>query len=177
MTSEVIVKAHCANTKMAVIDVLQNGDHNYSVLVTDGSEGRATIHDGQTVAVREVVIAEYGQPQKPTVYRSGRDEAELEELLQAKGLNAPRLTPEDIDAAIFGAQFWQPEGTTLTVCAMQLNNGYMVTGESACASIDNFDAEIGKNVAYDNARNKVWMLEGYLLKEYLSIADGQGTQD
>ncbi len=96
------------------------------------------------------------------------NEQKLEAEIQAKGLNAPRLTPDLIDSIIIGAWFWQPKGTTLTVCAMQLTNGTMVVGESACVSEDNFDAEIGKNVAYDNARQKIWALEGYLLKQRLS---------
>ncbi len=52
---------------------------------------------------------------------------------------------------------------------MTLENGFTVTGESACASPENFDAEIGKKIAYDNAREKIWLLEGYLLKENLYI--------
>jgi len=101
------------------------------------------------------------------------NEKQLEAEIQAKGLNAPRLTPAGIDGVIYGAQFWQPEGTTLTVCAMKLTNGTMVVGESACVSEANFDAEIGKNVAYDNAREKIWQLEGYLLRESLSLKSGK----
>ena len=56
---------------------------------------------------------------------------------------------------------------TLTFCVLILKNGFTVTGESACASPDNFDAEIGKKIAYQNAREKIWMLEGYLLKQKL----------
>lgn len=98
------------------------------------------------------------------------NEKQLEQEIKSKGLNAPRLTPSHIDSVIYGAQFWQPEGTTLTVCAMQLTNGTMVVGESACVSAENFDAEIGKNIAYDNAREKIWALEGYLLKQKLNGA-------
>lgn len=58
--------------------------------------------------------------------------------------------------------------TCLTVCCLVLRNGFTVTGESACASPENFDAEIGRKIAYDNARSKIWQLEGYLLKERLS---------
>lgn len=54
-----------------------------------------------------------------------------------------------------------------------LKNGFTVTGESACASHENFDAEIGRKVAYENAREKIWMLEGYLLKEKLYQAAQQ----
>jgi hypothetical protein len=57
---------------------------------------------------------------------------------------------------------------TLTICILVLENGFIVTGESACASPENFDAEIGQKIARENARNKIWMLEGYLLKEKLA---------
>ena len=53
----------------------------------------------------------------------------------------------------------------LTICILTLRNGYLVTGESACVSPENFDAEIGRQVARTNARDKVWLLEGYLLRE------------
>ena len=113
-------------------------------------------------------------------------EEKIEQEIQDKGLNAPRLTPADIDAVIVdkyyftaaNAQWGADPNTnaligmhkqleTLTFCVLILKNGFTVTGESACASPENFDAEIGKEIAYENARNKVWMLEGYLLKEKL----------
>ena len=53
----------------------------------------------------------------------------------------------------------------LTFCVLVLENGFTVTGESACASPENFDAEIGRKIARDNAVQKIWMLEGYLLKQ------------
>jgi hypothetical protein len=53
---------------------------------------------------------------------------------------------------------------------IMLENGYTVTGESACASPENFDAELGQKIARDNARNKIWQLEGYLLRQRLSDA-------
>jgi hypothetical protein len=59
----------------------------------------------------------------------------------------------------------------LTFCVLVLRNGFTVTGESACASPENFDAEIGRKIARQNAVNKIWPLEGYLLKQRL--ADGQ----
>ena len=55
----------------------------------------------------------------------------------------------------------------LTFCVLVLENGFTVTGESACASPENFDPGIGKKIAKDNAIQKVWALEGYLLKEQL----------
>lgn len=56
----------------------------------------------------------------------------------------------------------------LTFCVLVLKNGFTVTGESACASPENFDEEIGRKIARQNAVNKIWLLEGYLLKQKLS---------
>lgn len=53
----------------------------------------------------------------------------------------------------------------LTICILELRNGFTVTGESACVSPENFDAEIGMKIARENARSKIWALEGYLLKD------------
>ena len=96
------------------------------------------------------------------------DEAQIEADIQAKGLNAPRLTPDLIDETIVSEQYHVFHGTTLTVCALTLRNGYIVTGESAAASPSNFDEAIGRKIARDNARNKIWGLEGYLLRERLA---------
>lgn len=95
-------------------------------------------------------------------------EAAIESEIQEKGLNAPRLTPADIDAAILAEQFHVFTGTTLTVCCLTLKNGFTVTGESAAASPENFDVELGQKIARENARDKIWPLEGYLLKQRLS---------
>lgn len=97
-------------------------------------------------------------------------ETEIENEIQAKGLNAPRLNPDMIDATIVSEQYHVFPGTTLTVCALTLRNGYIVTGESAAASAQNFDQAIGRKIARENARNKIWGLEGYLLRERLSAA-------
>ena len=114
-------------------------------------------------------------------------EQEIENEIQAKGLNAPRLTPALIDAAIASEHYFTAgEGIAgrcyrevstmhspqslelLTFCVLVLKNGFTVTGESACASPENFDAEIGRKIARQNAREKIWALEGYLLREKLS---------
>ena len=115
---------------------------------------------------------------------------EIENELQEKGLNAPRVTPQRINDAIDGeyyftaaqgvqAAFGEQDELTrltgahgelslLTFCVLRLKNGFTVTGESACASPENFDAEIGRKIARQNAVNKIWPLEGYLLKQELS---------
>lgn len=111
-------------------------------------------------------------------------EQQIEQEIQSKNLNAPRLTPDHIDSKIKAVEYILPRDVckcdngvevfdaplplqTLTFCILTLENGFTVTGESACASPANFDAEIGKKIAYDNAREKIWLLEGYLLKENL----------
>ncbi len=97
-----------------------------------------------------------------------RDEQAIEAEIQAKNLNAPRLSPAYIDAQIVGEAFHVFPGTTLTVCALTLKNGFHVVG--AAASPANFDAELGRKIARDNARNKIWALEGYLLRSKLAGA-------
>ena len=99
-----------------------------------------------------------------------KDEAQIEAEIQAKRLTAPRLNPDMIDAAIVSEMYHVFPGTTLTVCALTLRNGFIVTGESAAASPANFDQAIGRKIARENARHKIWQLEGYLLRERLSAA-------
>lgn len=96
-----------------------------------------------------------------------KDETEIEAAIVASGASAPRLSPNDIDSAIVGEDYHVFPGTTLTVCALTLRNGFVVTGESAAASPENFNREIGRNIARGNAREKIWAFEGYLLRERL----------
>lgn len=99
-----------------------------------------------------------------------KDEQAIEAEIQAKGLNAPRLSPVKIEAVIIGEDYYVFPGTTLTVCCLKLRNGFTVTGESAPASPENFNVELGRKIARNNARDKIWALEGYLLREQLSKA-------
>lgn len=96
------------------------------------------------------------------------NERDVEAEIQAKGLTAPRLTPDKIDAQILAEQFHVFPGTTLTVCALTLRNGFCVVGESAAASPENFNEELGRKIARDNARNKIWAFEGYTLRNELT---------
>jgi len=89
------------------------------------------------------------------------------EIVQ-KGLTAPRVTPDHIESVIASEQYHVFPNTTFTACLLTLKNGYTVVGESACASPENFDAALGRKIARDNAKNKIWSLEGYLLKQRLS---------
>lgn len=105
----------------------------------------------------------------------------IEQEIQAKGMTAPRITLADIEANIVGefsftvgnaARALQcpvsEEVDLLTICVLTLKNGFTVTGESACASPENFDAELGFKIAKQNAISKVWPLMSYALKERLS---------
>ena len=110
----------------------------------------------------------------------------IEQEIQAKGKTAARITPADLQANIASAVYFtafdgfQGSDATedeslatcdtlrlLTFCVLVLRNGFTVTGESACASPENFDAEIGRKIARQNAVQKLWPLLGFLLKEKL----------
>lgn len=115
----------------------------------------------------------------------------IEQEIQVKGLTAPRVTPEDVEANIASEHYftafegamhtgehakyagdWEVPCTIealslLTFCVLVLRNGFTVTGESACASPENFDAELGRKIARQNAVAKAWPLMGYALKERL----------
>ena len=95
-------------------------------------------------------------------------EQEIENEIQAKGLNATRLSPADIDAAIVGETFTTLPSGKVMVCELTLRNGFTVRGEAATVSKENFNEEIGQRISRDSARNKVWELEGYLLQEKLA---------
>ena len=119
----------------------------------------------------------------------------IESEIQAKGLTAPRVTPADVEAEIVSEHYFtaydgrqgaimhetysgreRPAGdgsdltplTLLTFAVLVLRNGFTVTGESACASPQNFDAEIGRKIARQNAVNKIWPLLGFRLRDRLA---------
>ena len=98
------------------------------------------------------------------------DEQQIEKEIMDKGLNAPRLRPEDIDAVIVSETYTiLPSGKAM-ICELVLRNGFSVRGESACVSKANFDEGLGRKISFDDARNKVWAFEGYLLQEKLHNA-------
>lgn len=96
------------------------------------------------------------------------NETEIEKEIVEKHLTAARVTPERIDEVIVGEDYHVFSGSQLTVCCLTLANGYNVVGESACASPENFNAELGRKIARSHAREKIWALEGYLLRQQLS---------
>ncbi len=118
-------------------------------------------------------------------------DTQIEQEIQDKGLTAPRITPADIEANIASEHYFtaedgvlmnMPEDATLgshpcpdvlsylTFCVLVLRNGFTVTGESACASPKNFDAEVGRKIARANAVQKIWPLLGYALRTKLASA-------
>lgn len=116
------------------------------------------------------------------------NDEKVEAMIQAKGKTAARVTPADIEANIasehcftaddgeWGASKHQnkpkhPQLSLLTFCVLVLRNGFTVTGESACASPENFDAEIGRKIARANAVQKMWPLMGYALRDRISELD------
>lgn len=82
--------------------------------------------------------------------------------------DAPRITMEHIESIIVSEQYHVFENTTFTGCLLTLENGFTVHGESACASPENFNEELGRKYSRENAVSKIWMLEGYLLKDKLN---------
>ena len=76
-----------------------------------------------------------------------------------------KITQEHIDATIVSKTFIVlPDGVT-TICQLILKNGFSVLGSSACVDPANFNLQMGRDIAFKNAQDKVWQLEGYLLKE------------
>lgn len=96
------------------------------------------------------------------------NEAELEQALKDKGLNAPRVAPDAVERAIVGEQYHVFPGTTTTICCLRMDNGFTVIGESACVVPANFDADIGRKLARDDARRKAWSYMGFRLAETLA---------
>ena len=92
----------------------------------------------------------------------------IENEIVAKGLTAPRVTPDRLEEVIVSEQYHIFDNSTFTACLLTLKNGYTVLGESACASPENFNADLGRKIARDNAKNKIWSLEGYLLRQKLN---------
>lgn len=96
-------------------------------------------------------------------------EKKIDDKIEEKGLNAPRLKPADVDAVIKESTYTNLPSGKCVVCEITLKNGFTVRGESACVSPANFDQEIGNEIAFKNAREKIWQLEAYLLQEKFPV--------
>ena len=85
-----------------------------------------------------------------------------------------KLTPEIISSLIEQTDYLTHK--TLTICVLTLKNGTMVTGESNVIDPANYNAEIGREMSYRDAFNKIWQLEGYAMKRDLAkVAEGSNT--
>jgi len=105
---------------------------------------------------------------------------DFEQEIQSKGLTAPRITPEHIESLINEQYFFRmsdalkgtpgestPGCQRMTICVLVLKNGFVVTGEGVCADSNNFDQDLGRRAAREQAIQKIWALEGYLLRQKL----------
>ena len=138
-------------------------------------------------------------------HRKSKDEdmtayKDLEDQVKAVGADvAPRITPSHIKSVIASEHYFTAADgvccsssgglvagfdvknypshplNLLTFCVLVLKNGFTVVGESACASPENFNADIGKRVARENAESKIWKLEGYLLRQHRSLIEQAGA--
>ncbi len=88
---------------------------------------------------------------------------------------APRVTLADINATIkdtyyiSGAAFsGKARHTILTICMVELHNGFTIIGKSAPASPENFNEEFGKKLAYEDCIRQLWPLMGFALREKLA---------
>lgn len=153
-------------------------DANVEVIFADGTKGSCAAKHLRWMNAPAFSIIAYRVVEQRT-----RKNETTEQAIQAAGADiAPRVTPADIEANIVstyyhspataGQQCWEgPDSAalnTLTFCVLVLRNGFTVTGESACASPENFNAEIGKQIARENAVQKMWPLMGYELRTKLA---------
>ena len=109
----------------------------------------------------------------------------IEKEIVVKELTAKRVTPVDIEREIVSEWYINAgEGVKpddfhppvpaesplhlLTFCVLVLRNGFTVTGESACASPENFNRELGQKIAKQKAMEKIWPLLGFRLRDEIA---------
>ncbi|WP_347137537.1 Gp49 family protein [Paracoccus sp. SSK6] len=80
-----------------------------------------------------------------------------------------RVTLDSMIAKIDGEEYIQPDLMPhLTICVVKLKNGFSLVGKSAPADPENFDAELGRKFAREDAIRQMWPLEGYALRERMA---------
>jgi len=168
-------------------------DDGYLVEYLDGGKSNHPGHAGYISWSPKDVFERAYKPLE--VAGMSANDQTTEAMILAKGLTAPRITPADIEGNIASERYFtaadgvqgayrnggdvHPHGGTpsqaehqalglLTFCVLVLKNGFTVTGESACASPENFDPEIGRKIARQNAVQKIWPLMGYELRAKLA---------
>ncbi len=96
---------------------------------------------------------------------------QIEKEIQDKGLTAPRVALDAIDEKIQHMEIVKHisyAGQVVRWCVITMQNGFAVTGKPAVSvSPENDDRELGEKIAFQNAKNEIWALEGYMLKQKL----------
>ncbi len=80
-----------------------------------------------------------------------------------------KITAEHVESVVVSENYHQFISTTVTICCLELKNGFNSVGQSACVDRAMFDAELGKKLAREDAISKIWQLEGYLLAERFAV--------
>ena len=83
---------------------------------------------------------------------------------------APKVTKNELEAAIKGETYTLLPNERTTICQLTLDNGFTIEGSSSCVSKENYDREIGERIARDNAINGLWQLLGFRLADRLHQA-------
>jgi hypothetical protein len=135
----------------------------------DGEGFVMTNDEGQAVWIpaeiwHDTFRASAEQIDQDAVWKAVRDVVEPAESKPVP--TGPRVTLDGIMAKVKGEEFHKI-GDRLTLCILTLENGFVVTGESICVSAENYNEALGQKIAKDNALEKIWPLEGYLLRERL----------
>lgn len=80
-----------------------------------------------------------------------------------------RVTLDSMVEKIEAEEYLNPEVLPhLTICVLRLKNGFSLVGKSAPADAGNYNAELGRKFAREDAIRQMWPLEGYALRERLS---------
>lgn len=162
MTTTITVAAHCnPDTEVQVTVTDSRFATPELTILQDGETTEKVVFDDRTLTVREVMLKKMGDVQDT-----------VSTVAQVLPDTLPSfVTEESIKAKIKNVSYHVFEGTTLTHCTITLENGYTVTGESACVRPENFNKAVGEEWAYKDAFKHLWKLEGYLLKQRLFEGD------
>lgn len=93
------------------------------------------------------------------------------EAALAAAATFPRVTLKDLEANIVDVEYVThraSSGQILRWAVIICQNGFAITGEpSAAVSPENDNEVFGKEIAYKNAKEKLWAFMGYDLKTRL----------
>jgi hypothetical protein len=113
----------------------------------------------------------------------------FERQLIARDKRGPRIKPQDVQRLVVSEHFFtamhgaigrdvsenvgaclptNPVLGLITFCVLVLKNDYPVTGVAVCESFQNFDPEIGRRIARQDAASKIWPLLGYEFKHRMA---------